>query len=372
MAKVVHLTSVHTPYDVRILEKQCQSLAAAGHDVVLVNARGKNEQRGDVRLIGVEPAKSRLRRMSSSVKQVFQIAKQENADVIHMHDPELLVGAKLFGKRGQKCIFDMHEDVVKDVMSKPWIKAWFQKPVAVGVRLLVRGLIGNMPVIFAEESYAKDFPWIKNYEIVQNMPRLGHFDNIEAKPKTEPRIGYMGAVSEDRGSLITLEALRLLKESGLKVGFDCVGPASHDEHADLLKQRTKEFGLEDVVFHGYKQPQQGWEIMSRCHIGLAVLKPKSYFMESYPTKMFEYMAMGLPVIVSDFPLYRNVVEPHQCGKCVSANDPAALAEAIRFFVTQPAERNAWGHRGKQVVATRYSWANEEKKLLAFYEQVLSS
>ena len=51
---------------------------------------------------------------------------------------------------------------------------------------------------------------------------------------------------------------------------------------------------------GYLLPSEGWPVIARCHIGLALLKPIPNYYESYPTKLFEYMALGLPVITSNF------------------------------------------------------------------------
>jgi len=110
---------------------------------------------------------------------------------------------------------------------------------------------------------------------------------------------------------------------------------------------------------------EGWPIIAQCHVGLAVLHPIPNYVESYPTKTFEYMAMGLPVIASNFPLYREIVEGAECGICVDPLNPEEIAGAIRWIIDHPAEAEQMGKNGHRAVEERYNWGKEEKKLLSF-------
>ena len=204
-----------------------------------------------------------------------------------------------------------------------------------------------------------------------NMPRAREMLAIDEQKHATPTIGYFGLVAGLRGSWQILKAISLLREQGLRVDFDCVGPAE-GEHAAELRRHIEQHELEGVRLHGYKVAQEGYRLMSRCHIGLAVLHPTPNMRDSLPTKMFEYMALGLPVIVSDFPLYRRIVEEVGCGFCVRPADEHALAEAIRQIIEGPEEAKAMGERGRQAVAERYNWANEEQKLLGFYEEIMAA
>jgi glycosyltransferase involved in cell wall biosynthesis len=92
--------------------------------------------------------------------------------------------------------------------------------------------------------------------------------------------------------------------------------------------------------------------------------------DAQPNKMFEYMSAGLPLIASDFPLWREIVEGNDCGVCVDPADPAAIAEAIDRLVENPDLARRMGENGQRAVHERYNWAIEEKKLLALYDTVL--
>jgi glycosyltransferase involved in cell wall biosynthesis len=86
--------------------------------------------------------------------------------------------------------------------------------------------------------------------------------------------------------------------------------------------------------------------------------------------MFEYMAAGIPVIASDFKLWRTIVDGAECGVCVDPMEPAAIADAIDFLVRNPEVARRMGRNGREAVKTQFNWDNEELKLIRFYEQRL--
>jgi glycosyltransferase involved in cell wall biosynthesis len=153
------------------------------------------------------------------------------------------------------------------------------------------------------------------------------------------------------------------------VGFECLGPTS-DRHRRELADYVSRHGLTGVRWHGFVPHDEGYRVLARCRIGLAVLADIPNYRESLPTKIFEYMALGLPVIASNFPLYRRVVEEEHVGICVNPADPAALASAIGQLLDDPQRAAAMGARGREAVRQRYRWGKEESKLLRLYEELL--
>ena len=82
------------------------------------------------------------------------------------------------------------------------------------------------------------------------------------------------------------------------------------------------------------------------------------------------MAASLPVIASDFPLWRQIVDGAGCGLLVDPLDPKAIAGAIQWLLDNPHEAEAMGRRGRQAVATEYNWDRETRKLVALYNRML--
>jgi glycosyltransferase involved in cell wall biosynthesis len=111
-------------------------------------------------------------------------------------------------------------------------------------------------------------------------------------------------------------------------------------------------------------------LLSKVRAGLVTLHPTPAYLEAYPVKMFEYMAAGLPVIASDFPLWRSIITKEQCGLLVDPLDPKALAKAMRWVLENPVEAEAMGRRGREAVLTTYNWDAEAAKLKVLYRKIL--
>ena len=367
--KIAHLTSVHRPFDVRIFEKHCRSFAEVGHPVVLVARCDRDQVVDGVTLKAVPNPKGRISRMTLTAFRVFREARKQDADLYVIHDAELLPWARLLRLLGKTVIYDMHENVPKDILSKTWIPQVLRRPLSAFMRFAEHLLIGRMPVIYAESSYANDYPWIKQSVVARNFARVNTFGEIEPRTAT-PSIAYVGAVSRDRGSLVTLAALQELKRRGITVAWQCVGPISPAEHQSELAELVRKGELENVVFYGYLERTEAISKVKNCHVGLAVLLPEPNFVSSYPTKLFEYMALGMPVVASDFPLYREVVDACECGICVDPTDAHQLADAIQRLLQQPDWARQCGERGRKAVHETYNWDVEFRKLSRFYEQVM--
>jgi glycosyltransferase involved in cell wall biosynthesis len=293
--------------------------------------------------------------------------------LVHLHDPELLLWAPMWKAAGIRVVYDMHENLSGSVRTKSWIPGLLRSAMSRLVRVIERSLASRCAVVFAEESYVKEHPWVKRYAVVLNMPIADELLRVVGRPPVEFTVGYAGLISQSRGSLLTLEALARLRDDGVGVCWQVAGRFSPPGHEAEIRRRVAELRLtEQVTFHGPVMPREAWKLMADCHCGLAVLRPEPNYLESYPTKLFEYMALGLPVVASDFPLYRRVVQEGKCGICVAPDDGEALARALRTLYNDPGRCWRMGAAGKQAVATRYNWANEEKKLLALYEVVLDS
>jgi glycosyltransferase involved in cell wall biosynthesis len=368
--KVAHLTSVHPVYDIRIFHKECSTLAQSGYEVSLIAVHDETILKDSVKIIGIPRPRGRFSRMTLTACYVFLAALREGADIYHIHDAELLPWGQVLRLLGKRVVFDMHENLVEDIRTRPWLPPMLGRVTGWMLNCLAPFLLANIPVVFAESSYIKHYPWVKRSVVVLNMPLLDRLLPVNERKNADFTLGYLGSVSELRGSMNTLRAMRILKKRGYKIIYECVGPVSETDQREMLNLAS-EYQLE-VRLHGYLRADEGWRLMARCHVGLAVLLPRPNYIESYPTKLFEYMALGLPVIVSSFPLYREVVSSADCGLCVNPENPAELADAIERLISNPSWARKLGENGRLGAQEQYSWKNESSKLLEFYEDVLRS
>jgi glycosyltransferase involved in cell wall biosynthesis len=351
----------------RIFEKECRSLAAAGHEVVLVAPHDRDEVMEGVRVRSLRKAKNRAIRMFGTSWRATYLACSERPDVYHLHDPELLLPFQIVRfARGRVC-FDMHENLPKAILAKDWIPAAFRRPLSRLMRALQRVLLVRIPVIFAETSYRADYPWLKDWEIILNYTR---FDALKPHPgPLDPsRIAYFGSITPQRGISVILEALHLLRTGGRRITLELVGGAE-PSYADRVRSFARRHDL-DVHLRGYLPMDQACPILNRCGLGLALLQPWPNYVDSYPTKIFDYMAMGMPVLTSDFPLYRSVIDGSRCGLCVDPTRPDLIAAAIRQILDRPEEMRNMAQRGLEAVRRDYNWDTQAVKLLEFYDRFL--
>lgn len=363
--KICLMTTVHDAFSTRIFYKEARSLAKAGHEVVLIVTHDRNEIVDGVRIVGLRKRKNRFARMTLTVWECLRCALREKADAYHFHVPELIPSGAFLKLIGKNVIYDMHENFPKDLRDKLWLSKFIRVPLSFIVPFFEFLFIRTMPIIFAETSYQKDYPWFKNSIVLLNLPLVDLCSPTSWEKPERFTLGYIGGVEPCRGSITTIEVLSELKRRDLEIGYECIGPAD-DVDIIELEQMCEQRGLRFARFYGELPFSKGMEILRKCSVGLAVLHPLANFNESYPTKMFEYMALGIPVIVSNFSLYQEIIDETKCGLCVDPLKPKEIADAVQWLLEHPKEAEQMGRNGQRAVLEKYNWNNEAKKLLDFY------
>lgn len=366
--QIIHLTSAHSRYDTRILLKECYSLAKTGYNVNLVVADGlPDEIIEGVSIYGVEKSVSRIDRMRNATKRVYNKALALDADIYHLHDPELLpIGIKL-KKLGKKVIFDAHEDLPKQILGKSYLI----KP--------VRWVLSNVFSCYERwachklDSVISATPFIRDKFIsmgipsvdINNFPLLGELsrDPIDWSCKKN-MVCYIGGLAHLRGTCDIVKAMESVESS---VQLSLGGLFSEPRTYETVKNMA---GWTKVNELGWLDREAVHRLLSDSIAGLVTLHPAINYLDALPVKMFEYMAVGLPVIASGFPLWKQIVEGNECGLCVNPLDPIAIANAIDYLAANPDDAEKMGRRGQKAIFDKYNWEIEEKKLLDLYSSIV--
>jgi glycosyltransferase involved in cell wall biosynthesis len=368
--RIVHLTSAHGPFDVRIFHKECRSLARAGYDVVEIGNFDFNGTVDGVTVRGMGRTVGRLRRSTLSLISIAREAWRVAGDLYHLHDPELLVIGLFLRMAGKTVIYDIHEDLPRTMLFKEYLPQLIRKPLMWlaevtehGVARLMTGLIPATPAL------AERFrPFHDNMIVVNNYVILEDFEPQECAEENAvpPAVTYCGGMSTERGIIEMLKAMGCLSET-LGVKLELAGHFYVEEQQRDLMNRPE---WRHVLWHGELGRADLARLLKRVQVGLVVLHPHPAYLTSQPIKLFEYMAAGIPVIASDFPLWRNIVEKAGCGLLVDPLNPTAIAAAIEQLITHREEAKEMGIRGRRAAESYFNWSMEEQSLLSFYASLL--
>lgn len=371
--RVAHLTTVHGRRDVRIFEKETRTLAAAGFEVYLLVGDGRGDERVDgvqVLDIGAAPP-GRLRRMLRQPLLMLRAARRLHADVYHFHDPELLWVGALLQLGGAHVVYDSHEDVPRDILSKDWIAPALRRTIAVAFERLENFVARRLSAVVAATPHiATRFAEIGARSIdINNYPADAEL--ARATPPTPAGAApgnrvlcYIGGIGRIRGVIEMVKAMERVDAILVMAGaFE--GPDTEAETRALP-------GWQRVDYRGTVGREEVRRLMAGASAGLLLFHPEPNHVDAQPNKMFEYMSAGLPVVASDFPLWRRVLVDEGAGVCVDPMDPAAIAAAIDRLLHDAEAARQMGERGRSAVQARYRWSTQAARLVGLYDDLLGS
>jgi glycosyltransferase involved in cell wall biosynthesis len=369
---ICHLTTVHSRNDIRIRVKQVLSLSKMlDTEVCLFVQDGLGDETdptANVRVFDTgKPFGRRLLRMTVGAFRMWRALRAVRPRVVHFHDPELIpvgLGLKLIGT---KVIYDVHEDLPRQIMSKSWLPGIFRRPTAWAMEFVEWAAARSFDaIVTATPKIAERFPHEKTV-VVQNFPLLEELivSNPTPLDKRSPAFAYVGGITIARGAQEMIEAFGLVPKR-LGCRLELAGKFIPRRLMEDLKKTT---GWNRVRFHGWTTRTEVAKILGEVRGGLVLYHPLQNHIDAQPNKMFEYMAARLPVIASDFPLWREIVEGAQCGLLVNPLEPHKISGALQWILDHPEEANEMGKRGRRAVEKIYNWEKEKKKLLALYEDL---
>lgn len=368
---IIHFTTVHPRDDSRIRTKELNTLAGrfGGRVSLFVQDGLGTEIDPDYgyRIVDTGPRLRRLKRMTLGAWRMINAVRQARPTVAHFHDPELLPWALLLRLSGIKVIYDVHEDVPRQVSRNPRLPVLVRTLMSPAVSLaewigsrFINGIVAASPTI------ANRFPREKTI-LIRNFPLLQELHTPDPVPmdKRPAEFTYVGYISEDRNIYRMIEAVS--RVPGGRARLRLAG-----EFAVERVQRQAEQMLEwaCVKFEGWMSREGVARVLADGRAGLVVLKPIPHEMVTLPIKLFEYMAAGMPVISSDFPVWREIVDGAGCGLLVDPTNTDALVGAMQWILENPQEAQAMGSRGRSAVLDRYNWEHEAEKLVSFYQPMV--
>lgn len=366
------MTTVHSALDARIFHKECRSLARAGFQMTIIGPHVSDTVADQVRIKSITRDTSRLARMTRTVWRVYREALRQRADIYHFHDPELIPAGLLLRAAGKRVIYDIHEDLPKDVHSKFYLPAWSRGWIAWAMKGLEDAACGHFSaLVTVTPSIADRFRAVNcRTVIVHNYPYQTEIAAAQTSAPWETRrnsVAYAGNISALRGIREMVSAMALLP-GGLHAVLELAGnDAPENVRAEELREHP---GWERVVHHGILDRPATFRLLHSVRAGLVLFHPEPNHLEAMPQKIFEYMGAGLPVIASDFPLWRRILGEIGCALFVDPQDPRSIAQAIEYVLKHPGEAEEMGRRGQVAMFERYTWDTQAEILIRLYSVLL--
>jgi glycosyltransferase involved in cell wall biosynthesis len=367
MFNICHISSVHPRYDIRIFEKECKTLAVKNKDVkvYLIVADGFGDCIKDgISIVDVGKPKSRFIRLFKIRKYILLKLKEIKPKIIHFHDPELLFIVNKCRKLGYKVIYDVHEDLPKQILNKHYIPNLFRIILSKLATFIEAKYSRNIDaIVCTTEIIAKRFKeYNKSVIVVCNYPLLSEL-KISNKNYSlrSNNICYIGSISRTRGVEYLIQSL-----ANTNIKLELAGSFSGISYDDLKQLR----GFENINYLGVLNRQEIVNLLNDVKIGVVTLLPTKSYIESLPIKMFEYMLAGIPIITSNFILWEDVVIGNNCGIMVDPINIIGIRNACEYLLNNPDVAENMGINGRNAVLSKYNWDIESVKLISLYHDLL--
>lgn len=367
--RVLHVSTAHQPQDPRIVVKQCQTLAER-YEVFCALPRADPTVAPSICFIRLPYFRRVIWRALLTCPLVVLRCLWLRPKIVHVYVAEFLPFAYVFWLFGASIIYEVQENLHKKMHLKTVNRGFLLEKLFTWFDQLARR---HFYLIFTEHSYLDTYTSLaKPYRVIYNYPLLPFLEPFRQPYQphpTQPTFFYIGWLSFERAFDTLVDALVQLKAAYPAFRVHLFGQRTFTDGALATLPHFSDVA-KNLHFYGYTDQRIALPYAAGATAGLALLKPVGDYPESYTTKLFEYMALGLPVITANFPLYQAIIEPNRCGFCVDANQPVQIVEAMRYLIEHPEEARAMGQRGRRAVEQSYNWDSEARKLVCFYKKIL--
>jgi glycosyltransferase involved in cell wall biosynthesis len=366
MGRVCHITTVHPVDDHRILHKECASLRDAGYDVTLIAPHDEDVVLDGVAVVALRgTARNRAERMLRRPVAAYRAAAAVDADLYHFHDPELLPCGVRLARARKRVVYDAHEDVPTQIRSKEWIPVAARAIVARSFARVEAACVAKLDAVVSPSPAALDRlrPHQARVALIENYPRLS---DLRPAARWEDRLRaacYVGGITRVRGACELVDAMAHV-DAELHLAGAISPPA-------LRAELERSAGWPRVRYLGRVRHDRVPGLLAHVKVGLIPLHPVRNYVDAYPVKLFEYLAAGLPVVATDVPRWRAVLDAYDCGVSVPHGSPRLLGEAIAGLLDDDGRARAMGERARRAAEERYSWETQAAVLLELYRELLA-
>jgi len=377
--RICHLTSMHDWDDDRIYQRACLGLARAGNEVHLVATEGLGNRpvNSDVQFHWIKYRSGWKRRWYSS-KEAVQLSIETGASIFHFHDPDLLPHIKKIKLNlpHAKIVYDIHENYETRFYQWKFIPNFLRGTLAKWFRsfeiLIIKSIDGYSTV---SKSLVQLFTSTQKPSlIIRNTVDVHRLKEVDLNQKKYPYpvIYTSGTHSHDRNILNTVRALSEIVSDYPKIKVMFAGRYLRSAKQDL-QEVANDLNLSDnVLIEGMLPWTENFTRTARAFCGCVFYKRNANNQVTIPNRIYEYMYSGIPVVASDYPELRRIVESANCGVLVNADDPKSIGEGIYKLLAQPELASELGRNGKKAIEGLYGYHIDMESTINFYRNLIKT
>jgi glycosyltransferase involved in cell wall biosynthesis len=370
--KICILTSVHPPFDVRIFHKEAKTLVKAGYSVVLIAQHNEEEIVDGVRIVPLPTPKNRFERMTKIVWRLFRLALKEKARIYHFHDPELIPVGLFLKILGKQVIYDIHEDYPETMLTKDWLPKFLRKPLKIIVGYIEKFAFSFFDgLVFTTEGHIKKSGNINRKQIaLYNYPSMNIISGVPLDSEKKYDLVHLGTMSPWRMRFVLKvgEAVKKFKPS-----FSWIFIGINKSTIKWAEKNMPSSLKENYVFIQRKAYLEALALASKAKIGFNYHPPGSRFEVLIPVKVFEYMALGLPIVSANMDELSKLLSSYngKIGFLISEDTPESFAEKIEKLLSSDEGVGNIGKFNQELLQSCFNWSGEAVKLVNLYGNLLN-
>lgn len=369
--RVCHIISGYFRDDARVFYRQCMSLKNHGFDVcILTNDGTPNDVQNGIQIVScTQSPVPRWKTLLFATRYFYKYALEIDADVYQLHSPELLPLGNKLKKMGKKVVYDAHEDMPAHILEKEWLPTWSRKFLSWCFRRYMNyvfkeldqvitphtHVVKNLVSHFGKGVLIANFPVVKGEYIPTQLDYLSRA-NIFC---------YSGTVYKYSNQQMIANAMI----SAPDAHYHIAGYIDKDQEQALVQAEARD----RIKIFGRLNKFDLANFYRNAVAGVAIYDYKLNLgdrLGSYGTnKIFEYMEAGLPIICTDYELWKDIINRYNCGICIKPGDTASLVQAMIKIMTDKSLAFEMGRNGRRAVENEFNWSSEEKKYCQLFQKL---
>lgn len=375
MKTVCQIATTQSRYDSRILFKQSASLVEAGFQVTIISADiipEENYQGINIIPLDFVP-KNRFQRFFKLYKPLLKKALDVNADIYQINGPENFKLALKLKKMGKKVVFDSREDHPANISEKKWIPLGFRKVVSYWYEDYEKRVLYKMDAVLTVTTYIYDRlkKINSNTHMITNYPIVGDDDNVPCEKIQEDAVCFVGTMSPVDKHDNVIKALSKTENTKYLIAY-----TEESKYLNELRLLSKSlFTRDDRVELVSSMPHSELpKFHSRAKAGIAIRSYAANYGYKEGSlgiiKFFDYLASGLPVICTDFKVWKDIIDEYNCGIYVNPYSVDEIAGAINFINNNPEKLKEMAKNARRAAVEKYNWKSQKTIYVKVYEDLI--